>query len=267
MSYILDALKKADAEREQGRVPGLHTPMANLEADLPPLGGRPPAWVMGLGAVLVLAALGSAWWWTRPVATATPASEPVQPDPRPVLAQAPQTAPTPLPPTVTTPVTPTAPILTQAPTPSLAATPTPLSARSVSATPVTPSPARAQAAAPTPQTEMRSPVVTPPQTVSPAPAATPAKPSTRAPIHVDPATTTSTQVPNLAELPEDVRRSLPALTVSGAMYSDQPASRMLLINNRVFHEGDQPVAGLVLEEIRLKSAVFRYRGTRYAVSY
>ena len=235
MSYILDALKKADAEREQGRVPGLHTPMANLEADLPPLGGRPPAWVMGLGAVLVLAALGSAWWWTRPVAT--------------------------------TPVTPTAPILTQAPTPSLAATPTPLSARSVSATPVTPSPARAQAAAPTPQTEMRSPVVTPPQTVSPAPAATPAKPSTRAPIHVDPATTTSTQVPNLAELPEDVRRSLPALTVSGAMYSDQPASRMLLINNRVFHEGDQPVAGLVLEEIRLKSAVFRYRGTRYAVSY
>lgn len=235
MSYILDALKKADAEREQGRVPGLHTPMANLEADLPPLGGRPPAWVMGLGAVLVLAALGSAWWWTRPVAT--------------------------------TPVTPTAPILTQAPTPSLAATPTPLSARSVSATPVTPSPARAQAAAPTPQTEMRSPVVTLPQTVSPAPAAAPAKPSTRAPIHVDPATTTSTQVPNLAELPEDVRRSLPALTVSGAMYSDQPASRMLLINNRVFHEGDQPVAGLVLEEIRLKSAVFRYRGTRYAVSY
>ena len=235
MSYILDALKKADAEREQGRVPGLHTPMANLEADLPPLGGRPPAWVMGLGAVVVLTALGSAWWWTRLVAT--------------------------------TPVTPTAPILTQAPTPSLAATPTPLSARSVSATPVTPSPARAQAAAPTPQTEMRSPVVTPPQTVSPAPAATPAKPSTRAPIHVDPATTTSTQVPNLAELPEDVRRSLPALTVSGAMYSDQPASRMLLINNRVFHEGDQPVAGLVLEEIRLKSAVFRYRGTRYAVSY
>jgi general secretion pathway protein B len=86
---------------------------------------------------------------------------------------------------------------------------------------------------------------------------------------VDPAPTpaASAKVPTLAELPEDVRRSLPALTVSGAMYSDQPASRMLLINNRVFHEGDQPVAGLVLEEIRLKSAVFRYQGTRYAVSY
>ena len=86
---------------------------------------------------------------------------------------------------------------------------------------------------------------------------------------MDPAPTNaaSAHVPTLAELPDDVRRSLPALAVSGAMYSDQPASRMLLINNRVFHEGDQPVAGLVLEEIRLKSAVFRYQGTRYAVSY
>ena len=78
---------------------------------------------------------------------------------------------------------------------------------------------------------------------------------------------TSEKVPTLAELPQEVRRTLPTLSVSGAMYSDSPASRMLLINNRVFHEGDQPAAGLVLEEIRLKSAVFNYRGTRYAVSY
>jgi len=57
------------------------------------------------------------------------------------------------------------------------------------------------------------------------------------------------------------------LSVSGAMYSDSPANRMLLINNRVFHEGDQPAAGLVLEEIRLKSAVFRFQGQRFSVNY
>lgn len=51
------------------------------------------------------------------------------------------------------------------------------------------------------------------------------------------------------------------------MYSDQPASRMLLINNRVFHEGDQPITGLVLEEIRLKYAVFRFQGQRFSVNY
>ena len=91
----------------------------------------------------------------------------------------------------------------------------------------------------------------------------------RAPIHVDPAPapTPSSKVPTLAELPDDVRRSLPSLSVSGAMYSDSPANRMLLINNRVFHEGDQPVAGLVLEEIRLKSAVFRFQGQRFSVNY
>ena len=91
----------------------------------------------------------------------------------------------------------------------------------------------------------------------------------RSPIHVDPAPapTPSSKVPTLAELPDDVRRSLPSLSVSGAMYSDSPANRMLLINNRVFHEGDQPVAGLVLEEIRLKSAVFRFQGQRFSVNY
>ncbi|MCC6218519.1 MAG: general secretion pathway protein GspB, partial [Aquabacterium sp.] len=82
-----------------------------------------------------------------------------------------------------------------------------------------------------------------------------------------PAPTPSSKVPTLAELPDDVRRSLPSLSVSGAMYSDSPANRMLLINNRVFHEGDQPVAGLVLEEIRLKSAVFRFQGQRFSVNY
>ncbi|MDX9843769.1 MAG: general secretion pathway protein GspB [Aquabacterium sp.] len=269
MSYILDALKKADAEREQGRVPGLHTPTANLEVDLPPLRGRPPAWVMGLGAVLVLAALGSAWLWTRPVATATPTLGPLQSDPQPVQAQALQTAQPPLAPTATPSVTPAEPVPTQALPPSVVATPTRLSAPPVSASPMTPPPARAQVVAPALQAEVRPPVVTPPRTDAPVPAVAAAKPPARAPIHVDPAATRAApaQVPSLAELPDDVRRSLPALTVSGAMYSDQPANRMLLINNRVFHEGDQPVAGLVLEEIRLKSAVFRFQGQRFSVNY
>lgn len=247
MSYILDALKKADAEREQGQVPGLHTPTAQLETDLTPGHGRTPApWVLGLGAALVLAALGAAWLWTRPLGSTVPTSA------QPALAQAPQA----LPPTAASAQIP-APALTTAPPPVMAAPVTPPAA--------TPAPA-VQPPTPAVQPAVRPPVITLPRTSLPAAATSP---PARAPIHVDPAPTpaASAKVPTLAELPEDVRLSLPTLTVSGAMYSDQPASRMLLINNRVFHEGDQPVAGLVLEEIRLKSAVFRYRGTRYAVSY
>ncbi len=71
----------------------------------------------------------------------------------------------------------------------------------------------------------------------------------------------------VSELPEDVRRELPALSIGGAMHSDVPASRMLILNGGVFHEGDQPAPGLVLEEIKLKSAVFRFKGHRYSVAY
>lgn len=240
MSYILDALKKADAEREQGQVPGLHTPAANAElADGPQLRTL-PLWVMGLGACLVLIAVGAVWQWTRPMTTGAVMSPPDTASSAAPFAQRQDP-------------TPPMPVIATAPTPPHPAdqepTPTPLSTT------------RPEAPA---TTNLGGDRTTHPEPAIKLPVA---QPTPRAPIHVDPAPTPAERVPTLAELPEDVRRSLPPLSVSGAMYSDSPANRMLLINNRVFHEGDQPVAGLVLEEIRLKSAVFRYRGTRYAVSY
>lgn len=242
MSYILDALKKADAEREQGRVPGLHTATAHLETDSQPLGRPIPSWVMGLVVALALTALGLAWWWTRPVITATAASDVVRPQ---------------------------TPEVPQSPTKSMATTSALPSTAPLSTTPVVTPSTKVQTASPVTQAEGSTPISARAQTAKLTPAVLPSKSPDQPMIHVDPATavTASAKIPMLAELPEDVRRSLPALTVSGAMYSDQPANRMLLVNNRVFQEGDQPVAGLVLEEIRLKSAVFRYQGMRYAVSY
>ena len=240
MSYILDALKKADAEREQGQVPGLHTPTGHTDLSDGPQLRTPPLWVMGLGALLVLIALGAVWLWPRPVtviATAPTQSQSLRADQAPAPARSPAPAPTPAPQSLPEASATANRAGDETSRPAPEATPTPPPSR----------PPRAE------------PAITRP--VAPA--------APRAPIHVDPAPapTPSSKVPTLAELPDDVRRSLPSLSVSGAMYSDSPANRMLLINNRVFHEGDQPVAGLVLEEIRLKSAVFRYRGTRYAVSY
>lgn len=246
MSYILDALKKADAEREQGQVPGLHTPTGHTDLSDGPQLRTPPLWVMGLGALLVLIALGAVWLWPRPVTViATAPTQPQSLPAGPVAEPEPTPTPTPAP----------APALTPAPESRPEASATANRAGNETSRP-------APEATPTPPPS-RPPRAEPAITRPVAPAAP------RAPIHVDPAPapTPSSKVPTLAELPDDVRRSLPSLSVSGAMYSDSPANRMLLINNRVFHEGDQPVAGLVLEEIRLKSAVFRYRGTRYAVSY
>ncbi|MDO9203751.1 MAG: hypothetical protein Q7U58_20845, partial [Hydrogenophaga sp.] len=90
MSYILDALKRADAERERGHVPGLHTHNVQPSAATPPrTGGPTTAWLMT--AVAAAALGGAAWWWMTAPA---PNLVTVQNSPAPV--QAVSAPPTPL---------------------------------------------------------------------------------------------------------------------------------------------------------------------------
>ncbi|HEY1393642.1 MAG TPA: general secretion pathway protein GspB, partial [Methylibium sp.] len=70
-----------------------------------------------------------------------------------------------------------------------------------------------------------------------------------------------------ADLPDEVRRSLPQLAIGGSVYSEAPGSRLLIVNGQPLHEGDQPAPGVVLERIKLKSAVMSYKGYRYEISY
>jgi general secretion pathway protein B len=70
-----------------------------------------------------------------------------------------------------------------------------------------------------------------------------------------------------AELPEAIRREMPKLSVGGASYSNDAASRMLIINGQVFHEGDKIAPGLELERIRLRSAILAFKGYRYELTY
>ncbi|UUX95600.1 general secretion pathway protein GspB [Aquabacterium sp. J223] len=75
------------------------------------------------------------------------------------------------------------------------------------------------------------------------------------------------RLPSLAELPEALRRELPALSVGGAMYSEQPSQRMLVLNGQVLRERDTVAPGLVLEQIRLRSAVMNYKGQRWLLGW
>lgn len=235
MSYILDALKKADAEREQGTVPGLHSqPRAPVPDDNePPARATVPVVWIGAGVALSVIALLSWQLWTRDGATTGTAAVVAPPtqDMGTVQDAAPanaQTQPPMAPPTPRLNVPPDQP-----PPPSRVAEVVPL--------------------APAPHIAPARPAAPPTATMQPD------QGSVTRPA--------STHVPALSELPEEVRREVPVLTVGGAMYSDTPASRMVVLNGQVFHEGDQPVPGLVLEEIKLKSAIFKYKGYRYSVHY
>jgi general secretion pathway protein B len=42
---------------------------------------------------------------------------------------------------------------------------------------------------------------------------------------------------------------------------------MLIVNGQVFNEGSEIAPGLVVEEIKSRTAVLRFRGARYTVAY
>jgi general secretion pathway protein B len=277
MSYILEALRRADAERERGAVPGLHAQSTVGELEIPPTRERRPGVAVAAGVGVLAVAVGAIAWFgpwretpapgartaAAPATAETPAATPVHPTaadavapPAAVPAQPPQAAtamsPLPmassLPPEVSQPRAP-APATPTAATPATRGAPA-AAARDAAAP-------KAPAAAPASGAMMEGPVehYGPPLAAAapPAPAPAPA-PAANA-------------VRKLAELPPGVRSQLPNLTVGGAIYSDTPSGRMLILNGQVYHEGDKPAADTVLEQIRLKSAVLNYRGTRYEIAY
>ncbi|MCX7257428.1 MAG: general secretion pathway protein GspB [Polaromonas sp.] len=235
MSYILDALKRADAERGRGAVPGLHTRQMASPAlsDSPSTGRR-----AGLAAAAVVALGGIAagvWFWqtsARPVQLAAVEPAGAQPAaPAPPLAQPPVLAPVP------EPVTAPAPALKPAAPPAAQKT-------------VSKPPPAAAAGVPAPPPKPR-PDPVPVAKASPVPAA-PAAPSA---------------IPLLSELPDTIRRQLPPLVINGSVYSSNPGQRLLLVNNLVLPQGAQAAPEVTLEEIRPKSSVFSFRGNRFQLAH
>ena len=65
----------------------------------------------------------------------------------------------------------------------------------------------------------------------------------------------------MRELPEDVRRALPPITVNGSTWSNDSASRMLMIGGQIYHEGDSVAPGVALEHIKPHAAVLAFAAT------
>jgi general secretion pathway protein B len=254
MSYILDALKRAESERSRGQIPGLHAqPMARVALDREE---RAPVWktlVFAVIAALVLGAL--AWWWLSSDGSA-PAALPPQTAP---LAASPSTPAAPANP----------PAQVNAPAPVVAAAEPVVSAASKPAPRRNPPPAIKSVAAPVNGAAAARMASVP----TPAPRSqTAADPSAAARTTAAPAAAASGSTPEprvlaMSELPADVISSLPTLVVSGASYSDQSASRMVIINGALYREGDRLTSELTLQRIALRSAVLSFRGYRFSINY
>jgi general secretion pathway protein B len=255
MSYILDALRRAEAERERGSVPGLHSQTVPPPLPEPAQRSTLAPWAAaGLGGAVVLVG-ATGWFLLRP-----PGDEPapVRADAAPIAAQ-PAAPPT-------TPIAPVAP----APVADVAAATAAAPARSPAPPPATrPAPPAAVAAtpAPAPTPSPSSPAAVAARPAEPAPVpATPIPPSTPS-TPPQPAPRAEARAINFEQLPEDVRRALPPLAIGGAIYSDNPTSRMLIVGGQLLHEGDTAAPGVTLEQIKPRSAVLRWKQLRYEITF
>jgi general secretion pathway protein B len=75
----------------------------------------------------------------------------------------------------------------------------------------------------------------------------------------------SMRVLHLEELPPEVRRDVPKISATGYVYSADTGVRIVNVNERSLQEGDELVAGLKLEQIAPDHVLFSFRGYRFRV--
>jgi len=227
MSYILDALDKAERERKRGQVPARQNNEQAAESRSP----RSPWLWVALFAVLFNALLAGLL----------------------IYSSTRETKETPLPPAIveTLPAAPTpAPIAATVDPPIHRATP-PVAAPTVLL--MTDQELQAQAR----QLEIES---TPPADPAPAEPEPAPAPTIAARTQVD---TPLEMIPLLVEMPQQFQQDLPPIRVDVHVHANQAENRFVMINLRRYHEGDEVAAGLILERITKEGLVLKFRGEQF----
>lgn len=226
MSYILEALKKAEQQRELGRVPGIGSVHEQTRA------GARARWLWLLSGVLVLngAVLLALFWADQrrepavDAALASPAPRQSTPARQPVPAERAQ-------PSLVAQDASRAPAAGVAMVPQ---TPFPTQDEPLRSGPAERSPAR---------TDKRIPVA------SQQPAAQPDPPA---------------QLPVWPQIPANLLAQLGAgLRLDVHVFASQPGERFVLINLKKYHQGQQLQEGPRLDEITSDGVILSFRGERF----
>jgi len=70
----------------------------------------------------------------------------------------------------------------------------------------------------------------------------------------------------ISQLPANLQNTLPSISIAGHIYADAPDSRMVMINGKITHEGDAVASGLTLETITPDGIILKFQGTRFHMS-
>lgn len=239
MSFILDALRKSDAERQRAATPGL----ADVRYAARP--ARRSVWVPVLAVVLAVNAVVLAFLFLRdrpePAAPAPAPAGPVEP-----AAPAAAAEPAPIRPLAREAEFPEAlpdvDVEGEFAPPATAGT-SPVPAPVVMEAPELPDPG----AAPAP------PVATP----APAPAGPPPAPSR---------IVSGNELPTAEQLMATGALNTPMLNLDLHVYSDAPGGRFVVINSRKYKEGGQLSEGPRVESITRDGVILSIQGRRFTLS-
>jgi general secretion pathway protein B len=223
VSLILDALRKADAERKRGSVPSLHSQQVGSPSVGTP--SKPmvrPNWLwIAIGVAFGLMAAAT---WVMIGRNA------------------------PAPSAATTNLAPAQPSMLEATParPAAVSVPPPPAAASTDATIAEPAPWRQPAEPKVPRADAKgdTQVVTLGNV-----------PPAEAPVY------------SREQLPPHIRAALPPFAIGGNVYSADPTARSLIVNGQLYRERDRLTQELSLEEIKLRAAIFSFRGYRFEVLF
>ncbi len=236
MSYILDALRKSDQLRQRGAAPTL---LLGPAAAATPR--QPALLAYGLLALVLLGAgIGIGWlrpWQPEPAAPAPAAiaAKPAESGQSRWAAAVPELAPKSEPELHVRKSAPAGQALS-APARTRRAAGAETGRRGAS--PKAVAPASKKAAAPVPDKAMG--------TDGAAASATPVS-----------------SVMTMAELPLAIQQELPPMSISVHAYSGKAAQRLVGINNRLLHEGEDVAPGLRLEQITPEGMILSYKGYKF----
>ena len=241
MSYILDALRKSDQQRQHGKSPTL------LTAQAPTSDTKRPNYLLNSVLAAILLCSGIVVGWLRPWQTKqpVPAAEPVASMPN---------APSALP---VAPV-PLSGLSGMTGKPGNG----PLMNQSISA-------AQPVNLTGQPKTKQYTPALADDGSASPL-----SQPDTglqKAPPMQMPSTTPSAgtaaevdkRVVSLHELPSSIQRDIPNIAISFHAYSNNPKERRVMINGDMVVQGELLAPGLILEQITPDGVILGFKGYRF----
>ncbi|MBA4372361.1 MAG: hypothetical protein C0402_05815 [Thermodesulfovibrio sp.] len=243
MSYILDALKKSEQERQRGTVPDLLT----VQEEVLQTPVQRFRWQYVAAAAIVLGA-GIAVWLLLPLKSSGPAGTAV------IQEQLPASV---------VPVVSQEKVM-QAPVPAFPMTEKRVEAMRVPVAGADKGKMDPEVLPELPPAGKTKTASVPAETGKPVAATQPPAQSPLQPLILPPAD--SGRIYRLKELPAALQKMLPSFSLSAFMYSSNPALRMVRINEQMMREGQELTAGIKLMEITADGVILSSHGYRFFIA-